>query len=275
MAAPQPLFSSAGRAALKALVAAPAVYAFDYDGTLAPIVARPADATMPPGIARRLQSLAQRVPTAVISGRARDDVSPRVPSAVRWIVGNHGNEGGVRAADDARAVVAAWVAQIGGDAAVPPLLAAGAMVEDKGLSLSLHYRLARSPAQAADALQALAARLSPAPRIIGGKRVLNLLPPQSHTKFDALADLVEAAGARSALFIGDDDTDEELFSRAPPHWVTVRVQRVRGSCARFFVHEQPQVAMLLDFLLQEIDRLPAIVQGAAAAGNGASSSARC
>ena len=46
------------------------------------------------------------------------------------------------------------------------------------------------------------------------------------------------------LFVGDDDTDELVFAQAPGHWVTVRVERERGSQARYFVHHQSGVAQL-------------------------------
>ena len=53
------------------------------------------------------------------------------------------------------------------------------------------------------------------------------------------------------LFVGDDDTDELVFAQAPGHWVTVRVERERGSQARFFVHHQSGVAQLLERLVRD------------------------
>src|SRR5688572_28246449 len=67
--------------------------AFDYDGTLAPIVADPALARMRPGTRRLLASVARRYPCVVISGRARHDVLSRVGGVPVWHVsGNHGLE---------------------------------------------------------------------------------------------------------------------------------------------------------------------------------------
>ena len=67
--------------------------AFDYDGTLAPIVSDPAVARMRPGTRRLLIAVARRYPCVVISGRARQDVVRRVGGIPVWHVsGNHGLE---------------------------------------------------------------------------------------------------------------------------------------------------------------------------------------
>ena len=58
-------------------------------------------------------------------------------------------------------------------------LAPEALVEDKGLSLSLHFRLARQRQAVQAWLQSCIDRLAPAPRVIGGKLIYNLLPPGS------------------------------------------------------------------------------------------------
>ena len=62
------LFDEAGQAALQALMRSRPLLAFDFDGTLAPIVARPDDARVSQGIAGRLQRLAGLLPLAVVSG---------------------------------------------------------------------------------------------------------------------------------------------------------------------------------------------------------------
>ena len=115
----------------------------------------------------------------VISGRSLADLRERIPSEIRYCIGNHGSEGMVEAIDtDAmRQVCGAWVSQLRG------LLGnlasdAGIIVEDKGLTLSVHYRLAADRTLAAQRLAALVQQLVPAPRVIGGKFILNLLPPK-------------------------------------------------------------------------------------------------
>ncbi len=66
-----PLFSNEGRAELQRLARGDTLYAFDFDGTLAPIVADPARARATDRVTRPLARLARRVPVAVVSGRAQ------------------------------------------------------------------------------------------------------------------------------------------------------------------------------------------------------------
>ncbi len=256
------LFESAGEAELRRLTRAPTLFAFDFDGTLAPIVTRPEQAGLLPAIEQLLRQLALRVPVALVSGRSCADLATRVPTEVRWLIGNHGNEGeGAAEVLGSRVVVAGWRAQLAAHAGFVQALAEGAELEDKELSLSLHCRRMRQPDAGALRLHAVARSLQPPPMLIGGKRVLNLMPPGSRTKFDAVAALVQAHGFASVLYVGDDETDEHVFDRAPPHWVTVRVELDRRSRARYFVHQQSSVAMILDFLLRELAK-PAAAGGA-------------
>ncbi|MEO8187519.1 MAG: trehalose-phosphatase, partial [Burkholderiaceae bacterium] len=127
---------------------------------------------------------------------------------------------------------------------------AGIIIEDKGLTLSVHYRLAADRALAAQRIGALVPRLVPVPRVIGGKFVVNLLPPNAPTKFEALVDLVQREEVERVLFIGDDETDELVFAQAPAHWTTVRVEPDCASRARFSIDRQSDVSALLGQLLK-------------------------
>ncbi len=256
----KPLLSAEGQESLRGLAGTRALFAFDFDGTLAPIVARPRDARAAIGVRQRLAQLAQCAPVAVVSGRNLADLRERIPVEVRHCVGNHGNEGLPDAPDPEtmRAVCRGWIEQL--EAALADAAASGIVVEDKRLTLSVHYRLARDREQAARALARIVQELAPAPRVIGGKLVLNLLPPAARTKFEALAALAEHERAQRVLFVGDDETDELVFAQAPAHWITVRVELDRASRANYFIHRQSEIVILLDRLLQ--------LQRASAARNG-------
>lgn len=249
------LFANEGLTALAELAAVRTLYAFDFDGTLAPIEARPENVRTPANVMRLLGTLAGLASVAVISGRRRADLQGRLPGAIRHLVGNHGNEGGPVTTDEAamRAITRGWreqlTALLGSDAH-----RRGVLIEDKALSLSLHFRLARDRDAAAARLTAAIERLQPAPRVIGGKLVFNLLPPGAKTKFEALAAIAAAEQAQAVLFVGDDDTDEFVFAHAPAHWLTVRVERERSSAARYFLHQQSGVAMLLDHLVKALQQ---------------------
>jgi trehalose 6-phosphate phosphatase len=244
------LSSPEGQEALRRLAAARTLFAFDFDGTLAPIVSRPGEARAAIGVRQRLAQLAQRALVAVISGRSLADLRPRIPAEVQLCIGNHGSEGAKQEVDakGMRKVCRGWVAQLN-EWLQEPGSDPGIVVEDKGLTLSVHFRLAHDRELAARQLAELASRLAPTPRVIGGKLVLNLLPPNARTKFEALMDLAQREAAERVLFVGDDETDELVFAQAPEHWTTVRVDLDRASRADFFVHQQSEVAMLLDQLL--------------------------
>jgi trehalose 6-phosphate phosphatase len=244
------LLSPDGQDALRALVGRRTLFAFDFDGTLAPIVWHPEDARIAIGLRTRLARLAARAPVAVISGRALDDLRHRLPGEIGHCVGNHGNEGmlGPNDAASLRAVCRAWTMQLQemlADRAAPK----GIFVENKGATLSVHYRQARDRTAAAQWLGDRIDELSPPARVIGGKLVLNLLPPGARTKFEALSDLARHESAERVLFVGDDDTDEVVFAQAPPDWLTVRVDLDATSKAAFFLQQQSEVTILLDQLL--------------------------
>ena len=62
----------------------------------------------------------------------------------------------------------------------------------------------------------------------------------------------ERSGCRQAcLYIGDDDTDEIAFERAPPHWMTVRIDPAGTTAARYCLEEQASIEILLAYLLAE------------------------
>ncbi|MBZ8138924.1 trehalose-phosphatase [Rubrivivax gelatinosus] len=243
------LFGPEGQAALEAISRRDPMLAFDFDGTLAPIVARPEDARVSAALSRRLAQLAARRPLAIVTGRAIDDVRPRLGFEPGCIVGNHGAENpiaptpvhSVEALDGVRAQLAAAEAQ---------LAAAGVRVEDKQHSLALHYRLARDRDVALQVIDGLLVPLGEGLRRFGGKFVVNVVGADVPDKADALFSLVADAGCGAALFVGDDVNDEVVFERAPLHWLTVRVGREdQSSRARFFLDSQSEIAQLLDELL--------------------------
>lgn len=244
------VFSPAGRAALTRLVDAGALLGFDFDGTLAPIRTRPDDVRMDARAAAAFTALAARLPVAVITGRGVDDVRPLLPGTPRWVIGNHGAEG-MPDSDPARlasqaATCAAWRAQLQGSGA----LGNGIILEDKRYTLSVHYRQAPDHDAARARIAPGLAQLLPAPHIVSGKCVLNLLPAGSADKFSALQRLAQDAGHGLALFVGDDENDEMVFRQAPPEWVTVKVGSDAASAARYVLPDQAAVADLLTLLLE-------------------------
>ena len=244
------IFSPHGEAALARFIHKDTLLAFDFDGTLAPIVPLPDAARTPTAICLAMRRLCEIASVAVITGRSVADIRERLDFAPRYLVGNHGAEGmpGSTGTDESCPDAEAWLRQI--DAARPSL-PPGIFLEDKGHSLSLHYRTAPDREAAKQGIDALVQTLSPKPRVIGGKCVVNLLPANAADKFDALLALQRHEGAGNALFIGDDETDENVFRRALPDWLTIRVGHETPSAAAYCLNSQNEMAPLI----QRIDSM--------------------
>jgi trehalose 6-phosphate phosphatase len=128
----------------------------------------------------------------------------------------------------------------------------GIWVEHKVYSLSVHYRIARDRTAAEAALQQLFAAMMPDAHVVAGKCVFNLLPPDSPDKGMALSKLCETGSFASALFVGDDVTDEDVFKLHRPDWLTVRIERTNDSGAEFYLYHRLDMVQLLDTLIQHL-----------------------
>jgi trehalose 6-phosphate phosphatase len=221
--------------------------AFDFDGTLAPIVAAPEAAAIPASTRRLFRQVAELYPCVVISGRARTDLAGRLRGVrLREIVGNHGIEPGGRSRLEARfaAHVARWVPRLERALRAFP----GVTVEDKRLSVAVHYRASREKKKALRAIAALLPELGPL-RAFGGKQVVNLVPPHAPHKGLALEAARRRARCDTALYVGDDDTDEDVFAlQAPGRLLSIRVGRRAGSQAGYYLRDRDELDVLLTFL---------------------------
>jgi trehalose 6-phosphate phosphatase len=245
------ILSAEGASVLDAVARERALLVFDFDGTLAPIVARPADAAMRPETRTLLRVTSLLYPCAVVSGRPRADVARRVEGVpLVAIVGNHGAEAGFGPVDRAlRREVSGWAAALRRELDRVP----GIEIEEKGLSVAVHYR--RSPERAEARRRALAAAASLAgARVFGGRAVVNVVPLRAPDKGAAVAEILRRIGARRAMYVGDDVTDEDAFSAAGVA-VAVRVGRTHASSASWYVPGQQDVDALLRDLVVARRRL--------------------
>ena len=249
------LFTPAGECALRAAMARAPLLAFDFDGTLAPIVQHPNDARIAPDEAALLARLARLRPVAIVTGRSVDDVRTRLGFEPAWVIGSHGAEDPdaaanadrlVRALDGARARIAAHRDE---------LERLGVVIEDKGHSLALHYRRAPDPAGTAQRIERVLDGLGDGVGVFGGKCVANVVSAEAPDKGDAVVALAARAGAGGVVFAGDDVNDEAVFERAQPHWLAVRVGRDEhaSSTAAWFLRDRAEVATMLRRMLELID----------------------
>jgi trehalose 6-phosphate phosphatase len=240
----QYLLSRASRGILEQLARDGALCAFDYDGTLAPIVEHPDQAGMRPRTRELLRHLAALYPCIVISGRARADVLSKLAAAnVARVIGNHGAETEA-ATPDSRRQVGRWRAAL--EHEIGPL--PGVWMEDKGISLAVHYRESPHKAEARRLVLA-AAKTLPDVRVFGGKQVVNLVPADAPHKGDALSAERARFGCKWVLFVGDDENDEDAFALSG-NVVPVSIGRKQRSHARYYLRTQAEIDDLLDLLVR-------------------------
>ena len=210
-----------------AAAGAPLLTLLDFDGTLSDIAGRPEDAVLRAGNASLLQALADRMPgvvaaVGVVSGRALADVAGRVGVPGLVYAGNHGLEiagPGIRYRHPVAEAAVPMMAEAAGRLAAGLDGIPGILVENKGITLTLHYR--RTPAEYRcravagfyDVVRPLVA--GGRCRITAAKAALELRPAADWHKGRAL-ELIRAWIAPGAvpLYIGDDATDEDAFRAA-------------------------------------------------------------
>ena len=216
---------------------------FDVDGTLAPIAPRPELAFIPPETKLELARLAARyLLVACISGRSGEEAETLVGVQGIRYVGNHGLELDERATE-----LASRIAAFRDTVTLP--------VEDKGLSLSYHYRLAEDEEAARSELEKVAERARAEgldPR--WGRKVLEIRPRVATDKGTAVKALLASVAARRGLYAGDDTTDldafEGLAKAGLEHAVRVAVESEEGpgelcAAADLVVPGPAQLASLL------------------------------
>jgi trehalose 6-phosphate phosphatase len=86
-----------------------------------------------------------------------------------------------------------------------------------------------------------------------------LLPPASVDKGTALLRLLELTQVEAALYVGDDDTDEDVFALHEPALLSIRIGRSEQSRARLYLRAPQEIPRLVDlvFKTQQPAALPA------------------
>ena len=233
------------RALLAGFAHANVLLAFDYDGTLVPIAPTRAAARMRETTRQLLTRAALLYPCVIISGRALDDLSQRLDGIPLWyLFGNHGLEppppGTVSPTPATE-----WARELKHRLPDDP----GIVIEDKRYSLTIHYRNARDTRGAVEAIDRAVAAL-PDARALGGAEAVSLLPRGSGNKGVALQQACRWFACDSAIYVGDDATDEDAFASSyPEKLLTIRVGATANSHAQFHLESQDEIDSLLEILV--------------------------
>jgi trehalose 6-phosphate phosphatase len=193
----------------------------DIDGTLVDLAPTPREVWVAPGLAKTLNRLLKRTSgaLALVSGRSLNDIDLIFAPEQFPAVGGHGAE--MRLSTDSEAVASH----------APPMdrelklrlaaiakLSPGILLEDKGYSLALHYRLAPHAEKAIyEAVSLIRADLPNAPiEVLPGKCVCEI-KHSGFNKATGVRELMthEPFKGRYPIFIGDDVTDEAVFGIMP------------------------------------------------------------
>jgi trehalose 6-phosphate phosphatase len=240
------LLTDAGLASLDTFIDPSTLFAFDLDGTLAPIVDDAGCIEVSAAIKRELSNLKKQATLAIITGRSRRDAQKHLGLVPNYLIGNHGAEGlpGWEAhLEEFKCLGIKWEGQL--RQTLPAAASSGIVIENKGASVSIHYRHAPNRAAARTRVLRSIDRLEPKPRRVSGKFVENLLPEAAPDKGVAILELMRQHGHPKGFFVGDDVTDEDVFRMKGDHLFTVYIGSRLKSSAQYFLKNQKEILLLL------------------------------
>lgn len=236
----------------------------DYDGTLTPIVDRPEDATLSDDMRSLLQTLAQHLTVAVISGRDLSDVQQMVQLENLYYAGSHGFD--IAGPGDLRQQ------QAQAQASLPTLDQAeqklrqrlnsitGTQVERKRFAIAVHYRAA-AEADLADIKAIVNDVLSQHPNLrqSQGKKILELQPDIPWDKGRAIEWLLHRLQLHSPevvpLYLGDDTTDEDAFRALQDQGISIYVGSPdQPTQADYFLRNSDEVKQFFQALVQQVEQ---------------------
>jgi len=228
----------------------------DYDGTLTPIKRKPELAILSDELRRILKKLSHAYDMAIVSGRSVVELMSLVDIPGIWYAGNHGFEivRGEKRWTEPRA--AAFKLKMNGVAAKLSGLKSipGVIIEDKGLTLSVHYRCVQT--KEVDKVKAAFGEAIEGEeiRITEGKKVLEVRPPFDWDKGKAVEWILKEMGwdHERVVYLGDDRTDEDAFCTVNKlHGISVIVSdKPSNTCASHFLKGPKEVERILVSLLQ-------------------------
>ncbi len=248
----------------------------DYDGTLTPIVGKPDLANLPSQVRKCLQELAENpdITLGVISGRTIDDLQERVGINGIIYAGNHGLEikgPGIGYVNRLAKETEPLLHSLGQDISRKLASIKGAIIEDKNLTLSLHYRLV-DEAQLEELNRIFSEIVKPFTtthriKVGKGKMIYEVKPPVDWDKGKAIALIAqnlkggkpfgpEPSRAKPLIiFLGDDVTDYDGFRLVDDSGgISIYVgERGTEPVAQYLLHSPQETYQFFNMLSESLE----------------------
>lgn len=229
----------------------------DIDGVLAPIVENPSSARVPEsGLELLRAALETCAAVGCVTGRAMDDAAAMVPLDGLWLAACHGMH--LRSPDgDEQLDEVARAARPQLDLTVTMAKTVGWRFEDKGLSVTLHFRHVANPEQTARQMRAqISTVLDPTVvELHDARMALEVRPVGAAGKGAAVRQIAAACPQAARLvYLGDDRTDLHAFDaleQDPREGVKVAVSSREAP---------PQLLERADVVLTDQTRVEAYLQ---------------
>lgn len=228
----------------------------DYDGTIVPIAKKPDLALLDSKTKKILKKIIlrkKRFRVAIVSGRSIKRLKQLIGLRDLYYVGVHGLEiKGPNLSFVHRTAVK-----------IRPLLVEvykelvkkldkveGVLVENKGLTITIHYRLASRRSIPFIAKRVIEAKNNAGLKLLKGKKVFELAPPVDWGKGKATLVLLEKFGFKlTPVYFGDNRTDEDAFKALRNIGLTVVVGKKRKSTAKYYVKNVGEVLKFLQRII--------------------------
>jgi trehalose 6-phosphate phosphatase len=254
-----PDFSAAVKAASHILLLA------DYDGTITQIVAHPENAMLSASVRQKLMTMSQKtdISVGVISGRSLAELKSLVDVEGIYYSGNHGMEiegPGLKYVNPQVTAIPALMRDLAAQLAEAMQNIEGIIIQEKGFSVSVHYRL--NPAKEGDVTAAVKRITAPHVergeiRVYPMKKVWEIRPPVDWDKGKAVLFIEKEIKSKLKLnrlmtiYLGDDTTDEDAFrvARRPDGWGIFICGEKTASAAEYYLNSVTEVEEFLDRLI--------------------------
>ena len=239
----------------KQIEARPVYLMLDFDGTLAAIRRDPGKAHLSAGTVRALKDSARTpgIDLSVISGRSLKDIRKRTGLKGITYAGNHGLEiqgPGIKFSVPGAAAIKKTMGCLAKELKREFLEIKGVIVEDKGFSISVHFRMVKRSKEGmvATMLKRVTAPYSAKKKItvMTGKKIWEVRPPVKWDKGKTALFLIEKKRKTEKkilpVYLGDDRTDEDAFKAIGKDGICVFVGRPGRSAAPYYLRGVAEVS---------------------------------